>query len=419
MFKRFKLASAICLLLVHLAPLSSIEGQSADVIRSTGVSNGDLFIYTASESINLTQDRDGKVDQIALHGNVLAFTRRDNREIQNLWLSINGESPFVLVDDVDPLYPFSFTADGQILFSQNTHPSPDGRFISDIFAIDPASEAMPRAIAQLDSTIALSPGCGGGSPLPTDWQYWTEAGFGGYHRTLSMTPYGIVYSLGCLGERTAILDIETSEIRELGDNFGNVVLSPDRNQLAGIVFNSATPEIQPQLAIVDLKDQTMRLFATAAVPDQVIWSSDGESVFYTVYESRSDSIPMTADEEAALQQFFGSPGGAAIGFPLYRVEIHHYAPETNADELVYTAPNDIASIGRLFAVDETTLIFSQIPNLKLWITAIAEGQFDPSSSYDTSQLQLETVPVTVLSLDLKTDHVMEVGKDINLYTPAG
>src|SRR5690606_26826624 len=119
-------------------------------------------------------------------------------------------------------------------------------------------------IGQIDSTIAMIGGCGGGSPLPTDWQYWNEVGFGGRHHTLAQTPFGIVYTLDCIGGRTALHNLETNAMTQLGVNFGNVNLSTDQAHLVGTVFDSSTPEIPKQLAVVDLQTAEFRLIETEA-----------------------------------------------------------------------------------------------------------------------------------------------------------
>jgi hypothetical protein len=388
-------------------------------LQGAGVYNGDLYVYTSSEAHSLTQDRAGNFTQVAWYQDTLVYTRRDASTLKNLlWVSNNGENPIMLVANIEPLYPFSFTEEGQVLFAQNTTAVTESQWLTDVYTISTEADATPQFVGQLDSTLAMTVGCGGGSPLPTDWQRWTETGFGGQHRTLETTPYGIVYSMDCAGMRTGLLNLETNETIELGENFGNAVVSPDRTQVLGIVFDTTGTELQTQLAVVNLQTREVRLFDTVAIPDQTDWATDGTAVFYTVYETRSESIPVTAEEQEALNRSFGVAGEGFAGFPLYNAEIHRYDLTTNADEVVYDAPDDVASIGRLFAVDENTLIFSQIPNLQAWIAAVADEQFDPSAPDDTNRLPLDTVPVKVLRLDMATGNLSELGSDINLFAPA-
>lgn len=413
MFRRFLSYLAISITLLSVLSVSA----QAEMIGA-GITDGDLYLYTPAEAIQLTQDGQGNFDHIAWYGNIVAFSRRDADGVQSLWISLDGQTPFVLVSDLDAFYPFSFTPEGNLLFAANTVAVNDSQFMTDVLTIAPEAGAAPQLIGQIDSTIAMIGGCGGGSPLPTDWQYWNETGFGGRHHTLAQTPFGIVYTLDCIGGRTALYNLEMNATTQLGENFGNVNLSADKSYLVGTVFDSRTPEILKQLAVVDLATTEFRLIETEATPDQVVWSSDGDAIFYSIYEVLPESVPMTEVEQESLTPFFGAGEGAFVGFPLHQVQIRRYDLLTNADEVIYTAPEDAASIGRLFAVDEETLIFSQIPNLQGWIAAVTAGQIDLSSTENISDLQLARVPVKVLVLNLDTGAVSEVGAGINLFTPA-
>lgn len=413
MFRRFVFFVVVCIVALVALTVSAQEETTG-----AGVVEGDLYLYTSAESINLTQDGQGNFDHIAWYGNVVAFSRRDADGVQSLWISLDGQTPFVVATGLDAFYPFAFTPEGNLVFAANTSAVNDSEFMTDVFTVAPEAGASPQLIGQIDSTIAVIGGCGGGSPLPTDWQYWNESGFGGRHHTLAQTPFGIVYTLDCIGGRTALHNLETNEMTQLGVNFGNVNLSTDQAHLVGTVFDSSTPEIPKQLAVVDLATAEFRLLETEATPDQVVWSANGDAIFYTVYEVLPEGIPMTEAEQETLSLYFGAGDGPFAGFPLHQVQIRRYDLATNTDEVVYTAPEDAASIGRLFAVDEGTLIFSQIPNLQNWIAAVAEGKIDLSSLEDTTDLQLAAVPVRVLSLDLSSGDVAEIGTGINLFTPS-
>ena len=126
---------------------------------------------------------------------------------------------------------------------------------------------------------------------------------------------------------------------------------------------------------------------------------------------------MTDEEQEAISQYFGAPDGGFAGFPLYDVSIHRYDLSSSENTVVYNAPETAASIGRIFAVGDGKLVFSQIPNLQDWIAAIAAGEFDPSSPEDTAAQQLATVPVPVFTLDLESGELTQVGEGINRFTP--
>jgi hypothetical protein len=109
--------------------------------------------------------------------------------------------------------------------------------------------------------------------------------------------------------------------------------------------------------------------------------------------------------------------GDTLGFPQYVVQVHNFSLKSNDDTTLYTGPENVAGIGRLFAIHPQTLVFSQIPNLEDWIDAIAAGRFDPSLPEDSSALQLETVPVSVLALDLATSELTTIVTHVSLFTP--
>lgn len=373
-------------------------------VQGAGVFNGDLYIYTQSETHNLTQDGTDGFIQFALYGDVLAYTRVDADTMTNLWVSRQGATPYVLVANIDAVYPISFTQDGLILFAQNTTAVSESQRTTDVYIITTEADSQPEFVGQLDSSMVASVGCEGGSPMAT----------GGQHRILEMTPYGIVYSLDCAGMRTALLNLETNESVELGENFGNVVVSPDRTRLMGIVYDASTETRHTQLAIADLNTSEVRPIETASEPDQVTWSSDGEAVFYTVYEVLS----ATDQDQQTSSQSLDITDETNAGFPLYAVQIHRYDLTTQAGEVVYAAPNDVSTMGRIFAVDENTLVFSQLPSLQAWVAASADGQFDSSSAQGTRVSQLDDVPATVLQLTIDTGIVTEIGNNIKLFTPA-
>ncbi|QPC83860.1 hypothetical protein G4Y79_05630 [Phototrophicus methaneseepsis] len=406
----------VCLAILPLVSVTSFAALDGQTIIGAGITNGDLIIYTTSGTVPITQDGLGHFQQMAWFGNKLIFTRTDADVAQTLWLSIDGEAPVALASNTALFYPFDVTEDGLILYARDETVG-DPTFIIDLYTIAPEAGAEPQYIGQIDNTEAVSPGCGGGSPLPTDWQYWAEVGFGGSHHTLAMTPYGVVYTLDCIGERTALFNIKEGTITEIGDPFGNVTLSADRTQLLGTTFDPEHRDAGKQLAIADLATGDVQTFETEMPVDQVAWSASDDSAFYTVYQSRTESIPVTQAQEDALRASFGLEDGTVASFALYTVQLRQFDLTTHSDTLLYSGSDEVASIGRVYAVDEDTLIFSQIPNLQRWIADIGDGVFDPAAPFDTTTAQIATVPVKVLKLTLSTGEVNEIGTNISQFMP--
>jgi hypothetical protein len=85
-------------------------------------------------------------------------------------------------------FPPAWTPDGDIIYiGQGEFPTDaNDPYLASVKRIKPEADAQPVTIGK----FAFVVGCGGGSPLPTDWQYWSEAGFGGANLTLAWTDYG-------------------------------------------------------------------------------------------------------------------------------------------------------------------------------------------------------------------------------------
>jgi hypothetical protein len=100
------------------------------------------------------------------------------------------------------------------------------------------------------------------------------------------------------------------------------------------------------------------------------------------------------------------------------VGIRRFNLASGEDTPIYQGGEDAFSIGRMFALaDKDVLVFSQIPNLQDWIAALAAGRFERNGPINTLQEQIETVPVSIFSLNLGTQHLTKINVGVNLYTP--
>jgi hypothetical protein len=425
MLKKLVLSLALALNLTGCLPIPAHNSVSLEDVplQAAGVWENNLYLYGPHDTLNLTSnltiDEQGKIGNLVWRGNSLAYLLFDENYVGSLWISVDRQAPFLLVNALDTLYPVSFTPDGQLLYAManpNTSQS-ESAYMVDLFTIEPEIGSVPTFIGSFRNE-EMGIGCGGGSSLPTDWQYWEEVGFGGQSLVLQMTGQGIVYSLDCVGERTGLLDLETGRDVELGENFGIATLSPDGTTLAGRIWDR-TSGLPAQLVTVDLMSLEVQTYETVDLPDQVIWSADGASLFYSVHQMLDTMIPMTADEQAALRNLQASatddPNG---GFPLFAVGIRRFNLASGDDTRIYQGGEDAFSIGHMFALaDKDVLVFSQIPNLQDWIAAIAAGRFDPNGPTNTRQEQIETVPVSVFALNLRTQRVTAINSGVNLYVP--
>ncbi len=108
MLKRIGLLLMFCLVLLPVIPVKAQAVFDVAAVIGAGVSDGDLYVYTPDESIKLTEDGLGGFRQIEWQGDVLAYSRSDADGVLNLWLSIDGEAPFVLLNGIDSSVPLQF-----------------------------------------------------------------------------------------------------------------------------------------------------------------------------------------------------------------------------------------------------------------------------------------------------------------------
>ena len=407
----------VSLLLTLVTHAQDRESLQDIPLQAAGVWENNLYVFGPLDAVNITTNGRGNIRDIVWHDNILAFTQYDVNWVINIWVSIDMQEPFMLVNNVDSMYPISFTPDGLLLYAlpnpNNTQPGYN--YVVDLFTIAPDIGAVAMRYGSFGDDVIVGVGCGGGSPLPTDWQRYTEVGFGGQRLVLQVTEQGLLHSLDCAGVRTGLMDLATGKDIELGTMFGIAALSPDGTQLAGVQRDPNYMD-PPELSTVNLITQEAKSYETVAIPDQVTWSADGAALYYSVYQALDTMIPVTDAERATLSKWFPTDTGEPnMSFPLYAISIRRYNLATGHDELVYEAPEDVFSIGRMVALpDKDVLVFSQIPNLQNWIAAITSGEITINSP---ENVQLATVPVSILALNLQTGHLTTVNKGVNLYTP--
>jgi hypothetical protein len=421
MFKKFAL---LIMCALSLTGVLSVQAQTTlqDVpLQAAGLWQNNLYVYGPLDTLSLITNEPGNFKNPVWHGNTLAYLQLDENYLGDLWVSVDMQAPVLLAADLDTLYPISFTSDGLLLYAMvnpNNNTNSGNDYLFDLFTIAPVSGAVPILIGSFGNE-EMAIGCGGGSSLPTDWQRWEEVGFGGQSVVLQMTAYGILHSMDCVGERTGLLDLATGRDVELGQSFAIAALSPDGSMLAGRIGNRAATE-SAQLATIDLSNFTVQTYETADIPDQVAWSADGASLFYSTQQMLDTLIPVTDSEREALRNsgVIEPVSPSTVGFPTFSVGIRRFDLASGDDSIIYQGSEDVFSIGRMFGLaDKDVLVFTQIPNLQAWITAIAAGQFNSNGDVNSRQEQIATVPVSVFALNLGTQQLTTINVGVNLYTP--
>ncbi len=299
----------------------------------------------------------------------------------------------------------SFTPDGDILYAaQGVSPADfSAPPTVEIRQVAPEAGAQPVTLGQFTHVV----GCGGGSPIPADWQLWRESGFGGSYLTLQWTPFGIVHSTSCSGGSASILDPATGEDRPLGPTFdqsdftaghpiSRLAISPDGTRAAGVRFEYHDTGVLTSLALIDLATGEVTDVPTTARPDQLTWNGN-DAVIYSVRTYTRDAAEgLDGKGRAQVAESLGyinAADMAALG--AYTVDLRQLDLTTGEETLL--ASLDAYTVGRLFVAEDGALIFSTIANLDAWMHAIVNGEIDMMAGMTAAQVSA-LVPIDVYRL---------------------
>ncbi len=357
-------------------------------------------------------------------GQLLAAVVNDESYTPQLYVTgPNLEHPIEL--NAGPLeagFGATFTPEGNILYAAqgvfpadySTPPTVELRQIA------PLADAQPVTLGQFAYVV----GCGGGSPIPADWQLWRESGFGGSYLSLQWTPPGIVHSTSCSGGSASILDLFTGEDRPLGPTFdqqdmtsngpiGRLVVSPDGVQAAGVRSTYTDTGVTTSLVLIDLATGTVTDVATTGQPDQLAWGADGTIYYSTRTPSRDVAAPYDGKDRATLATALGymTPEDMTQ-LNAYEAGIHQIDPNTGTETVLNKL--DAYAVGRMRQAADGSLVFSIIPNLDAWAQAIVSGQLDPAADTNGDQSRA-LVPITVYQLPAGSSEAQVIGADLAMF----
>jgi dipeptidyl aminopeptidase/acylaminoacyl peptidase len=390
-----------------------------------GLGDAPLVIDTASNSgaFSLTWSPDG---------NLLAYIKNDENFQSHVYVAdvTTGATPIMLnTGALISGSPITFSNDGQLIYIGQVEDVPDTEppFMAEVKRIVPTADAQPETLGSFEFGI----GCGGGASIPAFWKYWEEAGFGGSGVILKMTDFGLLHSTNCSGLGLALLNLETGEDTPIGPGvdydptspdgpLGRAALSPDGQTLAALeshfVEDEPTRPFAFSLVMVDLATLAITDVTTTAEPDQVAWSKDGTTLFYSAQENPVNlAANLTTEQMAVLEPIVGSAPGVPLNVPAYTATIHQFNPATGEDTLIYSA--DAFAIGHMAAApDGQHLIASQVAGLQAWTDAVVNGTISPTSDPDGSQ-QSALVPVTLYRIPFVTREApIVVGENLTQFT---
>jgi len=297
--------------------------------------------------------------------------------------------------------PLDFSPEGdRVIYAVNNPEGADGggadpvRQRIDVYRIEPADDAQPELLG----SFTIAGGWGGGSTFPTEARYYEETGFLGNRPVLSLTPFGLAHSINCLGEGVAVLNPETGEDAVLDEAIRRAQVSPDRRRVLGIRDG--------ELVVLDLETVERTAIPSSDEPDQVAWGAAGSGfVFYSTRVEQPEPLDLAADEAEALAATGLLPADAPL--PRYGVSIHRVDLDTGDDLEVYA--HDAWAVGRMIAApDGRALLFSQIPNLDVWATALADGTLAPADA----AASFAWLPVRFYRLDLEQISIDQLSPDL-------
>jgi hypothetical protein len=336
----------------------------------------------------------------------------------------SGADPVMLdTGALEAGFPPVFTDAGQIIvegriiyIGQGAMPADANTpYRSEVKSIALEAGAAPETLAAFE----WGTGCGGGASIPTFWRYWEETGFGGSPQVLKMTSFGLLHSTNCSGGGLAMLNLETGQDTKIGPEFltegsqptdaplARVALSPDGKTAAAVRVYYATPGEQPPttfaLALVDLATLNVTNVTTPVQPDQVAWSADGATLFYSTQENPVNLIDnLTPEEKEKIGPIVGTvQNNEVVPVWSYTATIHHLNPATGEDTVIYSA--DAFAIGRMSATpDGQALIASQVANAGDWLAATLSGELSAETDPDGSMARA-LVPVTLLRIPVNAN----------------
>jgi WD40 repeat protein len=398
-------------LFVLAAGLVRAQEVGAKGMPYAAVVDGKLTLFGVADAPVTVQSPANYRDFFSLawspDGSKLAFLQQNDQFQMKLMVTDSaGKVTPLDAASLESGFPITFSPDGYIIYigqGDNSQIAQNQQYTVTVNRIRPEAGAAPEKIGQFASGV----GCGGGSPIPADWQYWGETGFGGNPLTLAWTPYGLLHSNACSGGSLALLDLQTGEDKPIGpqqslsqgvtDALGRVAIAPDGKRFAAVKTKYAEPSLIRSLVLVDLETLDITDVATTGAPDQLAWSAD-DTLFYSTRDERANLIStLSAEQKQKLNEVLGYE---MTDLPSFEVNIRQLNVQTGEDRLIYTA--DAYAVGRMFELPGgKSLVFSQIPNLNAWVDAVASGKLDMTSEQSGDQ-QRATVPVSLLELSLES-----------------
>jgi hypothetical protein len=376
------------------------------------VTGGNLTLYGIGAEPIVVDTEMSLYFQIAWSpdGQRLAYIGHDLQHLPVLKvIDLTQSVRIVLTNNVAINFPVSFTSDSRrVIYGAR----------STIAAPTPAEGERPDAYVDLmiqDTSVGSTPetlgtfpfglGCTGGSSFPGDVIYGSEGGgFLAYEAILEPVPGGIVYSRDCSTRVTAVFSPSANRGYFLPEPIMQAVVSPSQLEVAGVQIEER--RLANRIVIAGTDGQTISHLTTSAPVERVIWSTNGDALFYSTRQLVS-TLPLS-DNFRQLVQW------EQTELPIYQVSIYRVNRADNAEQLVFTG-NGYA-IGRMIQTpDPNVILFSLVPNGDGWVTAIDFGALNPQAA-DYWSIADDYFPIELYRLDIATGTVTLLGTDLAMAT---
>lgn len=212
-----------------------------------------------------------------------------------------------------------------------------------------AAKADGSGSRQIGETLDVKTNCSATTSDPAEQLYWSTTGAGGNELALVWSASGTLYfSPGCDGLGLAQISGNGSLKTVIDEKLRRFKMSPDGKQVLGLLDES--------LVVLNLSDGKMTDITTAEPPDQLAWSPDGKTIYYSTATLKNR---LTLDDEAQRER--GTKAFGVWPFQAFtnEVALHSLVLDSKEDKKLYSTL-DYAVVDIKPSPDQSGLLFTLI-----------------------------------------------------------
>jgi hypothetical protein len=260
---------------------------------------GNVYVGTLSDLPGTAITRDAASDHV--YSNAVVSPKGDqvayfDPATGTLFTAVTqgGGEPRKLTDGVYTAFSPAWKADGSEIAYLS---SGDGKTFSIMAVkIDGSGSRKVADLTEFNATCSTNP------TDPAERLYNATSGIGGNDNLLLWATNGtLYYSLGCDGVGVGQVNGDDSGAKLIDKSLRRAKLSPDGAALLGITGDAGANK----LIRLSLSDGKLTELPTAAMPDQVAWSANGKSIFYSTATLKEAMVLDADDQKDRGQEVFG------------------------------------------------------------------------------------------------------------------